>query len=385
MLKLRNQSGSAMTEFVLVIPLVLVLILLTLEFSYMMIEKHMLNSAVWSAARLGIKSVQEISDPLSELPLAHKSPLKDIDEQDCPDELKEKMHRKIVFKMASVAPTATSLLSKLGIPPMGLGVDSGFGRLARIANGYVPAFLLTSIETCKISKNGIELGARFFRSGKFPWAGNIVWSLWVMNQFFNSFFDKHKIIGKSVLHATLDYNFFGISLSSPLVDDIASKVRRKIKEIESKITKLKNMNLGADKIQKFLGKEIASWFRADKYIGGVANAVNSKLEKAIGAINAGMNLLNTKLNSQSGLLTTIMYAIPDFLRVVPLRQTVYLTWEAQNIKNVNNELWSGMNLLISPYMSNGDGENFELWEKWIKHLVTYNPDWKTKREYLEKP
>lgn len=385
MLELKSQSGSAMTEFVLVIPLVLVLILLTLEFSYMMIEKHMLSSAVWSATRMGVKSVQEISDPQAAISSVHKNPLLKIENQECPEELKEKMHRKIVFKMAAIAPTTTSLLSKLGIPPMGLGVDSSFGRLARIANGYVPAFLLTSIEKCQITENGIELGVRYFRSGKFPWSGNIVWSLWVMNQFFNSIFDKRKILGQSVLHATLDYNFFGISLSSPLVDDIASKVRRKIKEIEAKITKLKKMNLGADKIQKFLGKEIASWFRADKYIGGVANAVNSKLEKAIGAINTGMNMLNTKLNSQSGLLTTIMYSIPDFLRVIPLRQSVFLTWEAQNIKNVNQDLWSGMNLLISPYMNNGDGENFELWEKWIKHLVTYNPDWKTKREYLEKP
>ena len=57
----KKQYGATTVEFVLVIPFVLILILASLEFTFMTIEKHLLNSAVYSAARQVTAKLQGVS------------------------------------------------------------------------------------------------------------------------------------------------------------------------------------------------------------------------------------------------------------------------------------------------------------------------------------
>lgn len=57
----KKQYGATTVEFVLVVPFVLILILASLEFTFMTIEKHLLNSALYSAARQVTKNLQGVS------------------------------------------------------------------------------------------------------------------------------------------------------------------------------------------------------------------------------------------------------------------------------------------------------------------------------------
>jgi hypothetical protein len=59
--KSKKKSAVATLEFVLVIPFVLVLFLMSLEFSFIMIEKHLMLSALYSAGREATRSLQEYS------------------------------------------------------------------------------------------------------------------------------------------------------------------------------------------------------------------------------------------------------------------------------------------------------------------------------------
>ena len=56
-----KQKAATTVEFILIIPFMLILIFSSLEFSFMMVERHLLNSALYSSAKTVTRYMQNIS------------------------------------------------------------------------------------------------------------------------------------------------------------------------------------------------------------------------------------------------------------------------------------------------------------------------------------
>jgi hypothetical protein len=296
-------------------------------------------------------------------------------DEDCPTALVSRLRRKIAFRMSVVSPSVAQAINQasvlLGMNMQVPSFSTSFpilNKIGRVLSRWPMAYLASELE-CKYNEKGVVLSLTYQRTPKIPYAGRILWSLWFINHKVNM------LLGASsdgVLQVDLDENFFGVKVkSSSSSDRIEAAIRSNLSMYEQQV----------DALSSLVPVDINIPF---------ISSLTTKIKSVIDRVSAKLTLAKSSAtrsaeNHFSALITKMLYMIPPFMRIIPLKQSVFIAWQGGNIKNFNDKSWNGQNLLIAPYVGKGSGD----WHEWLASFVNYDyteSPWSdsTSQEYLEK-
>lgn len=382
-------KGMAVTEFILAFPPFFLLILIVIEFSFMAIDRHLLAAATYSAAR-GLMIELLSPPPKSEIGSARAvavSPLNinklSEDMQDCTKvsaEAMQRAERRAVFKMTATAPSFTQVYNNVmgSIPPSWAppslpNIEAPDGLLTAIL-AYPTAAMFTHIVDCKMSQQGLSLTVRYFHSPKTPYAGTVVWAMWALANI-----EKYTLNG---VQATLDSNFFGVKVRSDLAGTLPQEIAKALVSMnKANFNLVETANALSNMTE--LGKYIKLTDYKSKleeiqknHLGPLINP--SAVDQLIGPGLSGLAGIDQMIAAQERVATTLLYIVPEALRVVPMDKTITLAWDSGQFLRHRPDTWAGhgFNFLLAPFKKK-DGssassftDSTEAWENWSKSLVT---------------
>jgi hypothetical protein len=354
----KNMRGASLFEFVLVFPSLIVVILLAIEVSLMMTDSHLLTSATFSSGQTAIRQLTELGelgeDGLYSLNEEVRSKqLKcngeagcSDDGIECSDTLQSRIKRRAAFVMAVTSPKASSLVSGAGINlPGSSGIQSkgASKNIMRLIEGLPAAYLFTTVSDCKLTPNGIKVSIKYFRQGKTPWVSNIIYGLYMLKKYINS----------DNLELSLDEYYFGVKARSPILDetrDEALGIIEGFEELSYNADEIVNVFTNiSDKfplLKKVLNKTI-----------DVGKIITPMITNARSEVNRSHQVIQDGITAQEGLLTSILYALPEEFRVVPITKTALIAWPT--IKHKRGDQVSVGSLVHS---------NEGIWKEWGKNI-----------------
>lgn len=357
---LNNKQGASLLEFVLVFPSLMVVILLAIEVSLMMVDSHLLTSATFSSGQTAVRYLTELGELGEEgtyslheevrngqLACLGESDCNEDGERKCSDELRSMIKRRAAFVMAVSSPKASSLASGAGInlPSLTSTDNSSLSNnISRVVEGLPASYLFTNISSCSLSPNGIKISIKYFRQGKTPWVSNIIYALYVMKKYFNS----------DALDLSLDEYYFGVRARSPILEssrDEALGLINDFEDLEYEASQIVNVfSKVSDRfpvLQKVLNKTVS-----------LKSIIKPIVSSAKSEVNRGYNTVNNSIKAQEGLLTSILYALPEEFRVVPMTKTALIAWP--NIKAKRDD-----EVKVGSIIHDNKG----IWKEWAQNLT----------------
>ena len=368
-------KGMAVSEFVLTVPVFFLLILISLEFTMMQVDRHLLFNALVSSSRVAMFQGLSVPGSFKTTGGTLINPLTLQGEVECSDKTVEKVRQQIALKMSATATPLHEFLSGLGLGDLSdmIKLPTGTegllgGPLKRMISGYIPALLSTTVQECKATPAGLQLKIKYQRAPRIPFAGTAVWALYCLAQM-NS-------LSQDVMEFSLDDNFFGIKIKSPGLGEAS-------KHLEETLFTIRKSGLGATELTAAVNNNP---FLKD-LTGDRLNIVTDKLK------SFGTSTIETKLNdgiksiakieeqiqTHAHLVAKILYLVPPTLRVVPMTRSVTLSWgtgATQRLSATSTEStlgkWTelGTNYLVAPYKAdNSSSDDQKIWEQWHKRLA----------------
>lgn len=326
---IQNNRGASLTEFVLVFPTLMLGILFAIEMSLLMVDQHLLSSATLASGQNAVRALTELG-PEGEPGVLSLNSLNRKDElvcqgqncsEDgyllCGDAIKEQIKRRAAFVMASTAPSVGSVLSEVGIPLPNLSarVDGKYSKnLLRIIEGTPAAYLFTTVSDCEMRPEGLKITLRYYRSGKTPYISSILYGLHALKKITDS--------NDGYLETSLDENYFGVRASSPKLMQARDKALELVDSFEQMNFKTKDMMNVISNLPGEFGplKDVLN--KTEAFSDGLEAVVRRSRE----GINNAYSQANDQIRAQEGLLTTILYAVPENFQVVPMTKTMLIAW-----------------------------------------------------------
>jgi hypothetical protein len=372
-LNTQNTRGMAATEFILTVPVFLLLILLCFEFTLMQVDRHVFFNALVSSSRLLLSEATStkgafISDQVVQ-------PLTLSTELTCSPALHERVHHHLAYRMSSVAPGADEFLNGLSMGNIKINlnipaeVSSFLGTsVTRMVSGYMPALMLVKVDQCTVNSQGVHLAATYQRMPRMPFAGTVVWALYKLSQLNSA--------SNGALHFELDSNFFGVKVHSPAIADAQ---KRTVEIVET----MNKANFGLSELSRAITndpllKEYAGEFTS-QVSTQVSNFTQPIIDDSAKELLKGLDDVQKQIQQQSQLVTQMLYFIPQSFRVVPMQRSFDLSWGLKGTQRLDAKnpgeygKWEAMGAaaLIAPYKAaSGDTDlSRSLWERWHKKLA----------------
>ena len=113
-------------------------------------------------------------------------------ESDSTKKIESMIKRKIAFKMSAVSPSISSIVTQIGrlvssrmpiIPELTVPLP-GLDVFTYIAARWPIAWLYTSIDECTYNEHGVTIRATYRRVPKIPFAGDAIWTVWLLHKAF---------------------------------------------------------------------------------------------------------------------------------------------------------------------------------------------------------
>ena len=314
--------------------------------------------SIWSQIVLSEESEEENTEGNTEEKTEEKT--------ECSDDLKKRIRRQIAFKMSVISPAASDVVNQIiekipgvetKIPSFKVDI-SGLDFLYHSLERWPMAWYRTSVE-CHYDINGVTVGATYQRTPKIPFAGTAMWVIYFLNHTVNKFL-KEKT--KGAFKAELGSDFYGINIRFEWY-------RKILKTIDEKFEKLKELK---EKIPSGVPDFAMS------FVNGFYNSLDKNITK-LKKLFPSLSSIENPLGSAA---TKVIYMLPEFMQVIPIKSSVFVSWQGGNVKDLeDNSKWEGTNWGFAKYHG-GDSE----WEYWLKQFVVYPNDWDdTSHDYLEKP
>ena len=230
------------------------------------------------------------------------------------------------------------------------------------------AYILTRIQNCNITPQGVEIEMTYHRHPKIPFAGRIVWAIHQLN-FFNSRMN-------GVLEADLKADMMGIGLSSPRLAQVRNRIVERIEGFAEIVNSITEINEALD--QSILGPLIEG-SNISETATKLSSEINRFANEAKTTVDKAYNSAVSEIREQETLATRMLYAIPDILRTVPFNRRVFLAWPG-TFRRESSDNWAhnGTNILVAPYMAGTSNENLGVttWTSWAQTLASSDYDWK---------
>jgi hypothetical protein len=319
-----HQRGTAATEFMLALPFFLVLVFIIMEVSLMWVDKHFLRLAGFEAGRVFITSALE-------------NPCEDAD-------LVRQARAVAGLRMAAVAPSVAEVFqtNRLEIKWDGFGQGIGAqigGAAAHIIERLPAAMVLTELQ-CQYNSDSqiVDVNMTYRRTAKMPLVKHIIWGLYMIRNLGSDYF-------------SMDSSYYDIEVKNP--------VAKPIGELRSVLTHWRSDVASAAAMLEAggWGEDTSSWAM------GWTQELDAGLNKA-------EQQIEDNLAATGKVVTAVIYAMPESLRLVPIRVTVSMRKSYYDRKG---EEWKeGRAVAVAPFTSSGKDSP---WYHWVRKIQDEVVDW----------
>lgn len=345
-----NKQGSAIVEFMVVFPAFLFICLFVIEISLIWVDKHFLKIASFEAARSLI--TEEGNNPC------------DPNVAGSADNL-TRAKRAATLKVAAISPSLSKLVAEAGLkiqmPQVLTRPDTNstlFNAFMHLMVRLPSAYALTQVECTVLDDNSLKVNLTYWRSARMPFVRDAIWASYVLI-FLNKKIAQSGLGG--LVQFSLDDLYHNIQIDPKSVQANLPSTPFVKDAIKSALGGMAGMNLDFGKASEILsqlpqidGFDMGYFDLSNR----VSEFVNKPWEK---------NLLKDGLNSQSRVLTSIVYAMPEILRLIPLHAETRLT--RFKVDNADDPWDDGYAFLIAPFntknikgtSSDGGDHNWRHW------------------------
>ena len=355
--KLKGKRGVAVTEFVIVFPTFLIFSMFVIEISLMWADRHVLRLAAFEAARALVIEAH-MTDSSSSV-CWPENPQNQADQQ-----LKERLvsvaKTAAVNKVAIIAPTITYFAGQ--IPGLGQGAatldsalsagQSSTGRYLAAFKRFVLAWPMAWAMTtpkCTESNGIVTINLEYQRAPRTPYVGSLLWAIRATSKINGT---TQGVIDVNINE--LDYYGLRTDLN---VAQAAAQIQSARDELKDSITIMRDMD----------------WDRLtgnDSPLNGLVSAnVLDPMFAANGIIDTyadtALNLVQqarSVVQKASPIVTAIVYAVPENLRLVPMNVEVKMSKGLPGSGNPNRD-WQGRAFLVAPLTTG-------IWNDWTQKMQT---------------
>lgn len=354
------EAGVAISEFVLVFPAFLMLMLLVIEIALLRIDRHLLKLATVDAGR------------------AYAQRYKGPGTNPCgTEQTRREVAQVVARRVAAVAPTMASVLRDAGIRLEGEGAQllSGGGdennRFVRaglrVLAGLPAALAMTGVRCRPAGEAGVaEIEVVWRRPPRMPFAGTALWVIHLLRE-------ANSRLDKNVLQFDLDRNFHGIEASSPQVDRAREEVQRiaeTLGDISQVTQKMATSLASAEMMMRKLpgGDRFAEYFETYRQTLGQGEEAVRHAQAQVGA-KAGQidHQVDQVLRPMGVMVTKILYSIPNLVRTIPLVERT--RWAVQASDGRGTHWEDGQGLLVAPLVNGTDKSYDKSWVSWARAMV----------------
>lgn len=329
--KINRMQGQVAVEFLIVLPAFLFVILISLEFAFMYIDRHFVRYAAYEAGRVYVGAFDGAVCSQSQNNLARHA---------------------AVSKIAAIAPPVSRFAGEFGlnlrVPSPSLG-QNGLSLAAKhLFERYGPAYALTHVKCRPVSDRSVEVEVVYFRSARMPFVKHVLWALHVMKEF-NQFVHDQGLdnLGRFKLDRSYRNIYFDPKQIGAGTNALA---------VQSQMTKILNygqqLNLNLSQLSGALSQ--AQMFQND---------VQQKVNEITTSANQQINQISGDLNDQITVVNALIYAIPESLRLVPLR--VKIRMQRPLVDRFDDAEWRGQAFGVADFSRAPLDEN---WREWAINL-----------------
>jgi hypothetical protein len=355
--KLKGKRGVAVTEFVIVFPAFLIFSMFVIEISLMWADRHVLRLAAFEAGR-ALVTEAHMTDSTGSV-CWPENPQNSADRQ-TRDRLISVAKTAAVNKVAIIAPTITYFAGQ--VPGLGQGaaaLDSALSAGQGSTGRYLAAFkrfvlawpmawAMTSPK-CSESNGIVTINLEYQRAPRMPYVGSLLWAIRATS--------KINSTTSGVIEVNIDeLDYYGLRTDLN-VAQARAQIQSARDELKDSINIMKDMD----------------WDRltgSDSPLNGLvsANALDP-IFAANGAIDTyadtALNLVEyarSVVQKASPIVTAIVYAVPENLRLVPMNVEVKMSKGLPGIGNPNRD-WTGRAFLVAPL-------TVQPWNDWTQKMQT---------------
>jgi len=379
--KHHDQTGAAAVEFLLVMPTFFFLCMLILELSLSLVDRHFMKLAAFEAARSYMTETS--GNPCAEGQTdAEKSESRKI---------RNRAKRAAALKMASVSPSIVGFIHNLGININTTAVN-GFanssGPFAKAISHLLvrlpSAWALTHVK-CSFDPidEAVTVDLTYLRAPEMPFVKHALWAVWVINEM-NSALMAGGIDG--LMRFDLGQHYFGVYGSSPAIETMKQRFGDLKNKINDTISGAAQLGVGLHEAATTLSGIPGFNETFGTYFASASTAYTNAVAKSGADLNSGLSAIGTAidngtapiqqaLDDQSKLLSSIVYATPEALRLIPMKSSVRLT--RSRVARSADPWTDARAFLVAPF-STPNAENG--WRDWARGMVTQPPEIKTLTE-----
>jgi hypothetical protein len=354
----RTKRGVAATEFLIVFPTFLIFSLFIVEVSLMWSDRHVLRLAGFEAARALVTEAHLAGTPDSVCWPVNPQHQQDRDRR---DRLLSVAKTAAANKIAIIAPTLTFFAGQLpGLGQAASAVDATLsagqsvtgrylGAVKRFVLAWPMAYAMTSLK-CSEQADMVTVSLEYQRAPRLPYVGSLLWAI-KSTQKLNS------TTGGIVEIGVNNHDYYGITTDVEIPQALA-RANAARTELQDTIRIMKNMSWEqiSGATSPLNGLVSASLLDPVFNSGG---AVDRYLDSALGAVGTARGFINRA----GPVATAIVYAVPENLRLIPMKSEVRLS-KGLPANGDPNRPWTGRAFLVAPLTTGDD----IAWSQWTQKM-----------------
>lgn len=354
---LKSKRGVAVTEFVIVFPTFLIFSMFVIEISLMWADRHVLRLAAFEAARALVIEAH-VTDSSSSVCWPENP--RNQSEKLLKDRLISVAKTAAVNKVAVIAPTITYFAGQIpGLRQGAAALDSALNVGQSSTGRYLAAFkrfvlawpMAWAMTTPKCSEsNGIvTINLEYQRAPRMPYVGSLLWAIRATSKINDT---TQGVIDVNINE--LDYYGLRTDLN---VAQATAQIESARHELKDSISIMKNMDwdrlTGSDSPLNGLvsAHVLDPMFAANGIIDTYANT-------ALGLVQQARSIVQ----KASPIVTAIVYAVPENLRLVPMNVEVKMSKGLPG-NGTPNRGWQGRAFLVAPLTTG-------IWNAWTQKMQT---------------
>jgi len=379
----KSEAGSVATEFLMVVPAFLLLIFLVIELALMWADRHIVKLAAFEAARSYLTE-GETNPCLDEQALG----VAPQDVQQAQKRGHRNAKRSAALKIAAVSPSVAWLASSAGmninsdtvnrVTSAGGPFASAFAHLAvRIPS----AMALTRVACERESDGSIRATVTYYRAPRMPFAKTVIWATfslgWIQQQLAD-----HGLGG--ALKLELDDMYFGVKAHSPALAEVQDRFGDMRERISGALDTVQGVTGSLEEAGDLLRSVPGMSDIADNYfdaantefhnaVSAARQGVDGGLDAVQGPLDDSIQAAQRAIDSQATVVTALIYAVPEELRLVPMTQSVRLA--PAKVENEEGN-WDGAQaVLVAPFRKGGSSIielTAERWRQWAEGMSAHD-------------
>jgi hypothetical protein len=355
--KLDDKRGVAVTEFVIVFPTFLIFSMFVIEISLMWADRHVLRLAAFEAARALVIEAH-VTDSSSSV-CWPENPQNQTDQQ-LKDRLVSVAKTAAVNKVAVIAPTITYFAGQVpGLSQGAAVLDSALsvgqgstGRYLAAFKRFVLAWPMAWAMTtpkCTESNGIVTINLEYQRAPRMPYVGSLLWAIRATSKINDT---TQSAINVNI--SELDYYGLRTDLN---VAQATAQIQSARNELKDSINIMKNMDWdhlsgSASPLNGLISANVLDpIFTANGVVDTYADTALNLVQQA-----------RSVVQKASPIVTAIVYAVPENLRLVPMNVEVKMSKGLPGSGNPNRD-WQGRAFLVAPLTTG-------IWNDWTQKMQT---------------